>query len=121
MPYNVRLAERVRTALAGQRDVAERKMFGGLAFMVGGKMCAGIVGDDLMVRTGAERYEAAVRRPHARPMDFTGRVSLTMVYVAPPGAARADSLRRWLNLALAATAEASPSKPRRPRQPKRAR
>jgi hypothetical protein len=84
-------------------------------------MCAGIIGDDLMVRTGAERYAEALRRPHARPMDFTGRVSRAMVYVAPPGTARADSLRRWLDLALAATAEASPSKPRRPRQPKRAR
>lgn len=112
MPYNERLAERVRVALAGQPDVAERKMFGGLAFMVGGKMCAGIVGDDLMVRTGAERYEAALRRPHARPMDFTGRVSRGMVYVGPAGTARSDSLRRWLDLALTAAAEAEPSKSR---------
>jgi hypothetical protein len=87
-------------------------------FMVNGKMCCGIIGDDLMVRTCAERYEAAHRRPHARPMDFTGRVSRAMVYVAPPGTARADCLRRWLDLALAAAAEAGPARRRRARRPK---
>ncbi|HEX5479081.1 MAG TPA: TfoX/Sxy family protein [Dehalococcoidia bacterium] len=118
MAYNERLAARIRTALAAQPDVAERKMFGGLAFMVGGKMCVGIIGDDLIMRTGANRYEAALRRPHARPMDLTGRVSRAMVYVAPRGTARADALRRWLDLALTAAAEAAPAKARRARQGK---
>ena len=67
------LAERVRTALADDPDLSEQKMFGGLAFMIAGNMCVGIVRDDLMVRVGPDSYEAALDLPHAREMDFTGR------------------------------------------------
>lgn len=60
-------------------------MFGGLAFMVRGHMCCGIVGKDFVVRTGSDEYEAALSQPHARPMDFTGCAMRGFVYVAPPG------------------------------------
>ena len=63
----------------------EERMFGGLAFMLNGHMCCGIVGDDLVVRTGLDRFEAALFRPHPRPMDFTGRPMRGFVYVSPPG------------------------------------
>ena len=75
MAYDERLAERVRQALAEHGDITERKMFGGLAFMSAGKMCIGVVKNDLMVRTGIERYDEALKRKGARPMDFAGRVA----------------------------------------------
>ena len=73
MAYDEKLADRVRDILEGDPGVSERKMFGGLAFMVDGHMACGIAGDDLMLRLGAEGAEAALQKPHVRPMDFTGR------------------------------------------------
>ena len=100
MPYNEKLGERLREALSGQRNVVEKRMFGGLAFMVRGHMCCGIVGDDLMVRVGPEAYAKAIREPHARPMDFTGRPLIGFVYVSPAGHARGTSLAKWVQRAL---------------------
>jgi TfoX/Sxy family transcriptional regulator of competence genes len=73
--YDERIADRVRTALAGRHDVIEKRMFGGLAFLVGGDMCCGVLGSDLVVRVGPASYSAALEQPHAREMDFTGRVA----------------------------------------------
>ena len=87
MAYDEVLAERVRSLLSARSDVREQKMFGGLAFMVADKMAVGIVGDDLMVRVGRDAYDEVLARPHTRPMDFTGRPSRSMVYVAPDGVA----------------------------------
>jgi TfoX/Sxy family transcriptional regulator of competence genes len=61
------------TLLANRTDVTERKMFGGLTFMIGGHMCCGVNGNELIVRLDPEREDEALARPHARPMDFTGR------------------------------------------------
>jgi TfoX/Sxy family transcriptional regulator of competence genes len=98
--YDEKLAARLRQALAARRDVVEKKMFGGLAFMVRGHMAVGIVGDDLMVKCGAEQLLAALARPHARPMDFTGTPSKGMVFVGPEGVRTAATLSRWIQLAL---------------------
>jgi len=73
MAYDDELADRIRDALSHRDDVEERKMFGGLAFMVAGHMAVGIVGAELMVRLGQERAAAALAEEHVRPMDFTGR------------------------------------------------
>jgi len=99
MAFDEKLAQRVRRVLAGRDDVVEKKMFGGLAFMVRGHMACGIVKDDLMVRVGPEGYAAAMQRPHVRPMDFTGRTSKGMVYVRPPGGQGAG-LKKWIELAV---------------------
>ena len=101
MPYDEALAERVRLLLAHRDDVREQKMFGGIAFMVGDKMCVGITNDDLMVRLGASDYEVALKRPHARPMDFTGRPMRGFVFVAPEGVKTNRQLQAWIDLALA--------------------
>jgi TfoX/Sxy family transcriptional regulator of competence genes len=111
--YNERLAARVRKVLANQSGVSERKMFGGLAFLLDGKMSVGVMGDDLMVRSGDDTYADALARPGARPMDFTGRVSKGMVYVAPSATSTPGGLRRWIDVGIAA-ARAAPSK--KPRQ-----
>jgi len=100
MAYDEKLADRVRDVLETEAGVTERKMFGGLAFMVRGHMACGIVGDDLMLRLGAESAEEALERPHVRPMDFTGRPMTGMVYVGPEGL-RGASLRRWVAKSVA--------------------
>jgi TfoX/Sxy family transcriptional regulator of competence genes len=101
MPYDERLAERVRDVLAPHDEVTERRMFGGLAFMVAGKMCCGVIGDTLMVRVGPAYHEAALRRRHVRVMDFTGRPSTGMVYVDPPGLATRRQLAGWVERGVA--------------------
>jgi hypothetical protein len=101
MAYDEELAERVRQALPGGVNVAEKKMFGGLAFMLDGHMSCGIVGGDLMLRLGPDRSELALAEPHVRPMDFTGRALKGFVYVAPEGLATDVELRGWIEQAVA--------------------
>ena len=104
MAYDEALAARIRTLLAGRNDVREQKMFGGLAFLVGGKMAVGILGEDLMVRVGRDAYDEALERPHTRPMDFTGRPMKGMVYVAPAGIGSEHDLAGWLEAGVACAA-----------------
>jgi TfoX/Sxy family transcriptional regulator of competence genes len=101
MAYDEALAERIRNHLSGRSDVSERKMFGGIAFMVAGRMAVGVIREDLMVKVGPEGNDDALAQPHARPMDFTGRPMHGMVYVAPPGTASDDDLGRWIDRAVA--------------------
>lgn len=112
MSYDERLAHRIRAVLSGRDDVTERKMFGGIAFLVRGRMGVGVLQDRLLVRTGADRYEEASRRPGARPMDFTGRVSRSMLYVDPPAVSRKPALERWVALGVAAAESAPVTRPR---------
>jgi TfoX/Sxy family transcriptional regulator of competence genes len=96
MAYDESLARRVRAHFADLSDLRERKMFGGLAFMVRDNMCCGIVGDELMVRVGPEQYAAALGQPHAREMDFTGRPMTGMIMVATDGLASDEALEQWI-------------------------
>jgi TfoX/Sxy family transcriptional regulator of competence genes len=96
--YDEELADRVRIVLADEPGLTERKMFGGLAFMVNGNMACGIVQDELMLRLGAEGAEAALAEPHVRPMDFTGRPMTGMVYVGREVLGDA-AVRRWVERA----------------------
>src|SRR6267142_5471401 len=100
MPFDEALANRVRALLRGTDSLRERKMFGGLAFMVNGHMCCGIVGKDFVVRTGPDEYKAALSQPHARPMDFTGRPMRGLVYVAPLGYRSTRELNAWVQRGL---------------------
>ena len=101
MAFDVRLAERVRRALAPRRDVEEKRMFGGIAFMVQGHMACGIVGSSLMVRLDHEMAAASLRRRHVRPMDFTGKPMRGFLYVDAPGIATTAKLRDWVRRATA--------------------
>src|SRR5260370_41083195 len=112
MSFDEKLAERVRKALGKRDDVVEKKMFGGLCFMVNGAMCCGLTKTDFMVRVGAERFDDVLAQPHARPMDFTGRPSKGMVYVAPEGIRSDTALARWVNRGVTFVSEKSPSKAR---------
>jgi len=101
MAYDEDMAYRIRAVLAGQEGVTERKMFGGLAFMVNGHMCCGLTKGDLMVRVGPEQHEEALAQPHAREMDFTGRPMRGMVSVDPAGYETDEALQAWVDRGLA--------------------
>lgn len=114
MAYEERLAARIRTALRRRRGVTERKMFGGLAFLLNGKMFCGIIGDELMARVGPDAHEAALERAHVRPMDFTGRPMKGYVFVAAPGLKSAPALARWLKQCLDFVSRLAAKPARRP-------
>jgi TfoX/Sxy family transcriptional regulator of competence genes len=99
MAYDVGLADRIRVVLGQMGDFSERKMFGGLCFLVSQRMCCGIVKNDLMLRLTPEIAAAALREPHTRPMDFTGKPMKSMIYVEPAGIDSDSSLERWVRSA----------------------
>ena len=112
MAYSEQLADRVRALLSDRDDVDERRMFGGLTFMVRGHMCCGVHGDELIVRLHPDDEDEALERPHARPMDFTARPMSGFLTVAPDGL-KGQALAGWVARAVT-HAETRP-----PKQPKR--
>jgi TfoX/Sxy family transcriptional regulator of competence genes len=96
MAYDTLLADQVRAALGPLPDLVEKKMFGGVGFMIRGNMACGVHGDDLIVRVGPEKYEQALARPHARPFDMTGRPMAGWVMVAPQGCQGEAELSDWV-------------------------
>lgn len=96
MAFDEGLVERIRDTLADVRGVTERKMFGGVAFMLHGNMFVGVVDSTLMARVGPDQHAAALRRPHAREMDFTGRPMKGYVYVDEAGTADDADLAAWV-------------------------
>jgi TfoX/Sxy family transcriptional regulator of competence genes len=110
MAYDEGLAERIRGVLQDRQDVTEKKMFGGVAFLLQGKMFVGIVKDDLMVRVGPARHEESLAKAHVRPMDFAGRPMAGYVYVAPEGTAEDRDLEFWVGMAAAFVSALPPKK-----------
>ena len=100
MPFDEALAVRVRSALQGSDGLVEKRMFGGLAFLLNGNMCCGVHGDELIVRLDPERADAALRERHARVFDLTGRPMKGWVLIAPGGVATDDALRSWVGRGL---------------------
>jgi len=92
------LVDRVRICLKRRRGIKELRMFGGHCFLVNGNMLGGVTGtDELIVRVGAEDYADALRHPHAREMDFTGRRMRGFVVVSADGCSDTESLRFWID------------------------
>jgi len=106
MPFDDHVAHRLREILAGEVmdsegvTIKDKRMFGGLAIMVNGHMCCGIVRRKLVVRVGGNDYEQALSQPHASPMDFTGRAMRGFVYVDPAGFRSNTQLRVWIRRGL---------------------
>jgi TfoX/Sxy family transcriptional regulator of competence genes len=100
MPFDEKLADRVRKVLASTRSVTEKKMFGGLCFLIKGNMVCGVERNKLMLRVGPDQYEAVLAKKHARPMDFTGRPLKGFVYVSSEGYQTAASLKKWIETAV---------------------
>jgi TfoX/Sxy family transcriptional regulator of competence genes len=96
MAYDEALADRVRAELAGESGLTEKKMFGGIAFLLGGNLAVGVRGDDMMVRVGAERAPEALERPHARQSYMGEREMKGWILVAPDGVATDADLAGWV-------------------------
>jgi TfoX/Sxy family transcriptional regulator of competence genes len=109
MAYNEDLADKIRLLLTDNFQTEEKKMMGGLTFMVNGKMCVGIVNDDLMARISPEVYDTALTKKGCRPMDFTGKPMKGFVFIAPEGIQKAADLQYWVDLALDFNKEAKAS------------
>ena len=97
MAFDEGLAQRVREVLGDRPLVTERRMFGGLAFLLGGKMFIGISGLKLMARVGAERYRDALALPHVSEMNFTGKPMKGYVYIDSPGLEEDKELAAWVD------------------------
>jgi TfoX/Sxy family transcriptional regulator of competence genes len=109
MAYDERLADRVRAALTSRPRLTERKMFGGIAFMLSGNMATGVIRDDLIVRLDPEEGERALAEPHVRMFDLTGRPMTGFVLVGREATATEEGLNAWVARA-AAFAESLPPK-----------
>jgi TfoX/Sxy family transcriptional regulator of competence genes len=109
MAYDITLAARVRSLLPSGSPVREKPMFGGLAFLVGGRMCAGVVGGRVVLWLGRDGATAALaEHPAAAPMDFTGRVMRNFIYLDPVGVPDDSELEEWLHRAITAVSPRTP-------------
>lgn len=100
MAYDEHLADRVRKLLKGQRGFTEKKMFGGIGFLLNGNMCCGVLKRELILRLGPEKAEEAFKDPEVRAFDITGRAMSGWVMVGPDGYERHEALDRWIVLAV---------------------
>lgn len=96
MAYDEGVAQRIREAIGSRPGISERKMFGGLAIMAHGHMFVGVLGERLMARIPRDDYEQALKMPHVREMDFTGKPMKGYVYVEPPGFESDGDLAYWV-------------------------
>ena len=111
MAYNEFLADRIRLILKEKgKPFEEKKMMGGLAFMIDAKMCVGVVRDDLMARIAPEAYDVSLERTGCREMNFTGRPMKGFVFVGPEGTDMDHDLAYWIQLALDFNPRAKASK-----------
>ncbi|MBI3463665.1 MAG: TfoX/Sxy family protein [Planctomycetes bacterium] len=99
MPYSESLAERIRRAVAGQHGIEEKKMFGGIGFLLRGNMCVGVWKDSLVARLGPEQASEALRQPFVADFDITGRPMKGWVVVTAEGVDDDEQLKRWIERA----------------------
>jgi TfoX/Sxy family transcriptional regulator of competence genes len=100
MAYDETLAARIRKILSSVAGFSEKKMFGGLCFLIHGHMCCGVLKEELVLRLDPARAQELLSRPHTRPMDFTGRPMKGFVYIEKPGLRTDVQLRDWVSMAL---------------------
>ncbi len=112
MPYDEGLAQRIREQFDDLTNVEEKKMFGGLCFMLSNHMCCGIVKDTLMLRVGPDNYEEYLASKYASEMDFTGKALKGMLYISPKGIESDSDLADWLMTAVGFIKTLPPKKPK---------
>ncbi|MCW2118882.1 TfoX/Sxy family protein [Flavobacterium sp. 7A] len=101
MAYNELLALRIEKYLFEmQIDFIEKKMFGGISFMIADKMCIGVMKDEIMLRVMEEFSESLLEENHVKPMNFTGKSSNSFLFIEPEGFASETQLKRWIELAI---------------------
>ena len=113
MAYDEGLAQRLREQFQERVDVEEKKMLGGVGFMVSNHMCCGIVGETLMARVGPANYEESLSHKHASEMDFTGKAMKGMVYISPEGIEDDLELVHWVHLCCSFVLSLPPKKAKR--------
>ena len=113
MAFDEQLAARVREHMVSRPGYSEKKMFGGLCFLINGNMCCGVETQRLMLRVGAEQHESTLALKGARPMDFTGRSMKGMVYVNVEHAKTGKALARWLDIAISFVDTLPPKAPKK--------
>jgi len=96
MAYDENLATRMRAILEGTSGLTEKKMFGGIGFMIQGNMACGVIQKDLIVRVGSESYEEDLKEPHVRVFDMTGRPMTGWITVSPEGTREQADLQAWV-------------------------
>ncbi len=99
MAFDAQLAGRIRSSLGGRKGVVEKKMFGGVAFLVKGNMCVGVHKTDLIVRLAPEDTDAALKQPHTRRFDLTGRPMKGWILVKSSGLETDAKLSKWVEVA----------------------
>jgi TfoX/Sxy family transcriptional regulator of competence genes len=95
MAYNEKLAERLRAELKGIPNV-EKKMFGGIGFLIGGNMACGVYKEDMLVRVDPQKHSQLLKKPHAKPFDITGRPMKGWLMVEPEGCKTKKQLSAWV-------------------------
>ena len=100
MPYDEQLAERVRPLMRRRKGFSEKKMFGGVGYLLSGNMCVGVWKEYLILRVGVDHYESALSDPHAREFDITGRAMRGWVMVEPAGVEAEADLLDWIDQAV---------------------
>ena len=113
MPINEKLADRIRESLIGAGKIEEKKMFSGLCFMLKGKMCVCVSGDEMMCRINPEEYENALEKTGCRPMIHGGRNMNGYVYVDETGYKSKKEFDYWINLCISFNKIAKASKSKR--------
>jgi TfoX/Sxy family transcriptional regulator of competence genes len=98
MAYDEKLAQRIREILGKSKAVSEKKMFGGICFLVNGKMACGVLKNDLIAKIGKENHNQAMSQKHVRSFDFTGKPMAGIVYVAPAGLKTKNDLKKWVEM-----------------------
>ena len=101
MAYDETVAQRLRAELGTLPGLTEKKMFGGICFLLGGNMVCGVLGDDLIMRVGAAQYATSLAQPGARVFNFSGKPMTGWVMVAPEGYTSEVDLAQWVKLAVA--------------------
>jgi TfoX/Sxy family transcriptional regulator of competence genes len=99
MAFDESLAARIRQHLARRKNVQEKKMFGGVGFLLNGNMLVGVWKDSLIVRLGPDNHDDALLEPHVREFDITGRAMKGWVLVEPEGVEDDDQLKGWIERA----------------------
>jgi TfoX/Sxy family transcriptional regulator of competence genes len=110
MPYDEKLANRIRARLADLPNIEEKEMMGGLTFMYNGKMCVGIIKNELMCRIDPALHETLVEKKGCRTMDFTNRPMKGYILVDDSGMKTAKDFDYWIGLALEFNKHAKSSK-----------
>ena len=100
MAYDETLAERIRRRQARRKNVAEKKMFGGIGFLLNGNIVGGAWKDSLIARVGPDEYEAALKEAFVREFDITGKPMKGWVMVGPEGVEEDDELQAWIDRAM---------------------